>query len=144
MHVGGETSTLADEDLDGIAVMGDDEHLRPWSSIADDPRGWLRREASEERGPSRAICLPDDDRRYWLLPEARGRGLATQAVGEMMRAIADAGLKSLVLDIEEGNAASVRVAESLGATRRTPTRVETDRNGVSRTMTVYVLPMPAP
>jgi ribosomal-protein-alanine N-acetyltransferase len=162
-------------DLDGIAVMGGDEHLRPWSSIADDPRGWLRREASEERGPSRAICLADDDRvlgrvsvrfpefaseavrcpavrasdrpagelSYWLLPEARGRGLATQAVGEMMRAIADAGLKSLVLDIEEGNTASVRVAERLGATRRTPTRVETDRHGVSRTMTVYVLPIPA-
>ena len=27
-----------------------------------DVEGWLRREIAEVRGPSRAICLPDDDR----------------------------------------------------------------------------------
>jgi RimJ/RimL family protein N-acetyltransferase len=105
----------------------------------------------EKRGPTRAICLPYDDRAlgrvairlpqvaseavrsaavqtsdqpagelsFWLLPDARGQGLASAAVTEMMNVAVDAGLKSLVLDIEEGNLASIRgVAERLGAARR--------------------------
>ena len=158
-------------DIDQIAPMTDDEYLRPWWWMADDLRAWLRTEMSEERGPTRAICLPDDDRAlgrvavrlpqfaseavrcaavqpsdqpagelsFWLLPDARGRGLACTAVIEMMKIAADAGLKSLVLDIEEGNAASIRVAERLGAAPRIPTRVHADRFGNDRTMVVYVL-----
>jgi RimJ/RimL family protein N-acetyltransferase len=155
-------------DLAQIAPMTDDEHLRPWWWMADDLRAWLRREISEERGPTRAICLPDDDRAlgrvavrvpqfaseaircaavhatdqpagelsYWLLPDARGRGLAFSAVTEMMGIAADVGLTSLVLDIEEENVASTRVAERLGAARRSPTRVHTDRFGNNWTMAV--------
>jgi RimJ/RimL family protein N-acetyltransferase len=151
--------------------MTNDEYLRPWWRMADDLRAWLRREMSEERGPSRAICLRDDDRvigrvavrlpqfaseavrcaavqtsdqpagelSYWLLPDARGRGLAFTAVTEMMKIAANAGLTSLALDIEEGNVASIRVAERLGAARRLPARVHTDRFGNDRTMVVYVL-----
>ena len=158
-------------DLAQIAVMTNDEYLRPWWRMADDLRAWLGREMSEERGPSRAICLVDDDRAlgrvairlpqfaseaarcaavrtsdqpagelsYWLLPDARGQGLASTAVTEMMKIAASAGLKSLVLDIEEGNVASMRVAERLGAARRIPTRVHADRFGNDRTMVVYVL-----
>jgi RimJ/RimL family protein N-acetyltransferase len=160
-------------DIDQIAVITDDEYLRPWWWMADELSGWLRSEISEERGPTRAICLPDDDRAlgrvavrlpkfaskavrcaavrtsdqpagelsYWLVPDARGRGLAFTAVTEMMKIAADAGLKSLVLDIEEENAASIRVAERLGAERRTPTRLHTDRFGDDWTMVVYVLPV---
>jgi RimJ/RimL family protein N-acetyltransferase len=158
-------------DLAEIAPMTDDEFLSPWWWMSDDLEGWLRREMAEERGPTRAICVPDDDRAvgrvavrlprfaseavrcaavhtgdqpagelsFWLLPDARGHGLALIAVRQMMKVAADAGLKSLVLDIEEGNVASLRVAERLGATRRTPTRVHTDRFGDERTMVVYVL-----
>jgi RimJ/RimL family protein N-acetyltransferase len=158
-------------DLAEIAPMTNDEYLRPWWRMADDLRAWLRREMSEERGPSRAICLRDDDRAlgrvairlphfaseavrcgavqtsdqpagelsYWLVPDARGRGLAFTAVSEMMKIAASAGLTSLALDIEEGNVASIRVAERLGAARRLPTRVHTDRFGNDRTMVVYVL-----
>ena len=159
-------------DIDQIAVMTDDEYLRPWWWMADDLRAWLRREVSEERGPTRAICLPDDDRVLGrvavrlpqfaseavrcaavqpsdqpagelkadrLLPDARGRGLAFTAVTEMMKIAANVGLKSLVLDIEEENVASIRVAERLGAGRRTPTRVHTDRFGKDWTTAVYVL-----
>jgi RimJ/RimL family protein N-acetyltransferase len=158
-------------DLDQVAQMTDDEYLGPWWWMADDLRSWLGKEISEERGPTRAICLPDDDRAlgrvavrlpqfaseavrcaamrtsdqpaaelsYWLLPEARGRGLAFTAVTEMVKIVSGAGLRSLVLDIEEGNAASVRVAERLGAARRMPTRTETDRFGNDRTTVVYVL-----
>ena len=78
---------------------------------------------------------------YWLISDARGRGLAFTAVIEMMKIAADGGLKSLVLDIEEENSASIRVAEHLGAERRTPTRQRTDRFGEDWTMAVYVLPV---
>lgn len=158
-------------DLDQIAPMTDDEYLRPWWWMADDLTAWLRKEIAEERGPTRAVCLPDDDRAlgrvairlpqfaseavrcaavqtsdqpagelsFWLLPDARGRGLASAAVTEMVNIAADAGLKSLVLDIEERNLASIRVAQRLGATRRAPTRTHTDRFGDARTMVIYVL-----
>lgn len=158
-------------DLGQIGPMTNDEFLRPWWWMADDLEAWLRREISEERGPTRAICVPDDDRAvgrvavrlpefaseavrcaavqasdqpagelsYWLLPEARGRGLAFTAVTEMMKIAADEGLRSLVLDIEEANVASIRVAERLGAARRLPTRLHTDRFGNEQTMVVYVL-----
>jgi hypothetical protein len=49
------------------------------------------------------------------------------------------GLRSVVLDIELGNAPSIRLAE-----RRRPTRVEIDRAGTSRTLVVYVLPVAPP
>lgn len=158
-------------DLAQIAPMTEDEYLRPWWWMADDLRAWLRREVAEERGPTRAICLPDDDRAlgrvairlpqfaseavrcaavqtsdqpagelsYWLLPDARGRGMAFTAVTAMMEIAANAGLKSLVLDIEEENVASMHVAERLGAARRSPTRVHEDRFGNDWTMVVYVL-----
>ncbi len=154
--------------------MTGDEYLSPWWWMAEDLEGWLRREIAEERGPSRAISLPDDDRAlgrvavrlprfaseavrcaavrpsdqpagelsYWLLPEARGRGLAVTAVTEMIQIAADARLRSLVLDIEEANGPSIRVAERLGAVRRTPTRLHTDRFGKQWPMVVYVLHLP--
>jgi hypothetical protein len=49
-------------DAGDVAVMIDDEHLRPWSTMAADLDAWIQREVAEHRGPSRAICLPDDDR----------------------------------------------------------------------------------
>ena len=50
------------EAADDVAVMIDDEHLRPWSAMGDDLESWIRREIAEARGPSRVICLCDDDR----------------------------------------------------------------------------------
>lgn len=158
-------------DLDQIVPMTEDEYLRPWWWMDDDLQAWLRREIAERRGPTRAICLPDDERvlgrvavrlpqfaseavrcaavhssdlpagelSYWLLPHARGRGLAVAAVTQMMEIAVQAGLKSLVLDIEEDNLASIRVADRLGAARRAPTRRHTDRFGNDWTMVVYVL-----
>lgn len=135
--------------------------------MAADPHAWLQREIAETRGPSRAICVGDDDRAvgrvalrlpqfasdavrcaavrasdlpagelsYWLLPEARGKGLAYAAVRLMISSLpADTGVRSVVLDIEDGNIASMRLAERLGAERRTPTRTEIDRTGVPRTL----------
>jgi RimJ/RimL family protein N-acetyltransferase len=48
-------------------------------------------------------------------------------------------VRSVALDIEEGNAASMRVGGRLGAERREPWRVELDRGGVPRTLVVFVL-----
>jgi RimJ/RimL family protein N-acetyltransferase len=159
-------------DADRVAVMIDDEYLRPWSTMGAGLDAWIRREIAETRGPTRAICVPGDDRAlgrvalrppefasdavrcdavhesdqpagelsYWLLPEARGHGLAYAAVRQMIETAA-AGLRSVVLDIEAGNVPSIRLAERLGAERRSPARVEIDKSGTPRTLVVYVLPI---
>ncbi|HET9103276.1 MAG TPA: GNAT family N-acetyltransferase [Solirubrobacteraceae bacterium] len=86
---------------------------------------------------------PDDhpvgELSYWIVPQARGRGLARAAVRAMLPLVARAGLRTVVLDIELDNHASLRVAAHLGAERRAPARVEPDRAGVPRTLAVHVL-----
>ena len=97
---------------------------------------------ASEAVQSAAVRTSDQPARelsYWLLPDARGQRLAFTAVTEMKEIAADAGLKSLVLDIEEDNAASIRVAERLCAQRRTRMRLQTDRFGDDWTMAVCVL-----
>jgi RimJ/RimL family protein N-acetyltransferase len=84
--------------------------------------------------------LPAGELSYWLVPAARGHGLAGAAVRLMMNSIVSATeLRSVVLDIEPGNAPSVRLAERLGAERRSPSRVEVDRTGKPRELVVFVL-----
>ena len=52
---------------------------------------------------------------YWLLPEARGKGLATRAVRLVSRwALSDLGLPRLGLFAEPSNVHSQRVAERAG------------------------------
>lgn len=77
---------------------------------------------------------------YWVLPDARGRGLATAAVRAMLDRVRGVNeVRSVVLDIESDNRPSRRVAQRLGAERRSPERTAVDRQGVTRTMAVYVL-----
>jgi RimJ/RimL family protein N-acetyltransferase len=161
-------------DADRVAVMIDDEFVGPWSTMGSDLDGWIRRELEQERGPTRAVCLPDGDLvvgrvalrlptfaseavrseamrdsdqpagelSFWLVPDARGRGLAEAAVREMLESVVvSTRLRSVVLDIEVSNTPSIRLAERLGAERRSPTRVEIDRSGTPRTLVVYVLPV---
>jgi Acetyltransferase (GNAT) domain len=88
------------------------------------------------------VDRPAGELSYWLIPQARGRGLAYAAVRLMMASVvAGTGLRSVVLDIEAGNVASERLAERLGAERRDPTRVEVDQTGIPRTLVIYVLPV---
>jgi ribosomal-protein-alanine N-acetyltransferase len=55
---------------------------------------------------------------YWLLPEARGKGVASHAVKLVSRwALQDLGLARLGLLTEPSNAHSVRVAERCGFQR---------------------------
>jgi ribosomal-protein-alanine N-acetyltransferase len=164
-------------DVTAIAAMTAEEHIRRWSSMGDDVGGWIERQRTESRGPSRAICLSDDDRAlgkmalrlpghaspatscdaicpadepvgelsYWLVPAARGVGLAGAAVRAMIRLAAETtSLRTVVLDIEPENAASVHLAQRLGAQRREPERTERDRAGVERTLAVFVLSVPRP
>lgn len=49
-------------DIDDVAVMAGDEHLRHWSTIGEDLEGWIAHEVAETQGPTRAICLSDDHR----------------------------------------------------------------------------------
>ena len=88
----------------------------------------------------RAGDHPVGELSYWVLPQARGRGLAGHAVAAMLdHARATTDLRSVVLDIESDNRASVRVAERLGAQRRAPDRTALDRTGVPRTLVVFVV-----
>lgn len=74
------------EDADDVAAMIDDEYLRPWAPMGDDLEAWLQREVAEVRGPSRAICLPDDDRALGRvavrLPEFASEAVRCDAVHE--------------------------------------------------------------
>jgi [ribosomal protein S5]-alanine N-acetyltransferase len=159
-------------DVDDVAMMADDEQDRHWSTMGLDLEAWMKREIAEERGATRAICLPGNDRAigrvalrlpefaseavrceavresdlpagelsYWVVPQARGRGIALAAVREMMVSVVpETGLRSVVLDIEEDNVPSLRIAQRLGAERRDPTRVKVDRGGTPRTLVVHVL-----
>lgn len=88
----------------------------------------------------RAEDQPAGELGYWLVPEARGRGLALAAVQLMLETIVpELGLRSLVLDIETNNAPSTTLAERLGAERREQLRTKEDPHGTARTLVVYVL-----
>ena len=87
-----------------------------------------------------AADQPAGELSYWLVPAARGRGLALAAVRLFLtEVVATTGLRTVVLDIEDDNHASARLAERLGAERRAPTRTERDRLGVTRTLVTHVL-----
>jgi ribosomal-protein-alanine N-acetyltransferase len=77
------------EDVDDVAVMIDDEHLRPWSAMGVDLEGWIRREVAEARGPSRAISLAGDDRALGRVavrpPEFASEAVRCDAVHEVDR-----------------------------------------------------------
>ena len=130
----------ADErDLDAIEHGIADPEVIRWfgqptmsaREVLDLNRGrWL-----DGSGPTFAICGADDQCLglvwvnfgpdadgvvgYWLLPEARGRGLATRAVRLVCEwAFSDIGLPKLRLQTEPDNLASQRVAERAGFRRQ--------------------------
>jgi ribosomal-protein-alanine N-acetyltransferase len=107
-----------------------------WSDEA--ARGWiqkLRRRRCAGTAVALAIMVPDEDLPvgnvnlvrfsddglsaalgYWVVPNARGRGLATAAARLLCAwGFDELGLERIELLAEPGNAASIRVAERLGA-----------------------------
>jgi RimJ/RimL family protein N-acetyltransferase len=51
---------------------------------------------------------------YGLAPSARGRGVATQAVGQLLRWVAAQGARSVRIEVLAANTSSLRLAERLG------------------------------
>ncbi|WP_409240218.1 GNAT family N-acetyltransferase [Streptomyces sp. PA5.6] len=74
---------------------------------------------------------------YSVFPARRGQGIAPKAVRLLTGwALNEVGLRQLLLEADEGNTASVRVAEKCGF-RRIGSRVE-ETGGGSRTLVVFV------
>ncbi|MGH3389953.1 MAG: GNAT family N-acetyltransferase [Actinomadura sp.] len=77
---------------------------------------------------------------YWLAPEARGRGVATQAVRLLARwAFAELGIARLELTCGPDNEASQRVAERCGFTREGILRSHVPFKGGRRDSVIYSL-----
>jgi RimJ/RimL family protein N-acetyltransferase len=160
------------DDAAAIAPVLTDPEVAKWSHIAElGPERWIAEQRQGTRGPSMAVCGPEDEvlgkvalrlpgkaspatacaairasdhpvaeLSYWVLAHARGRGVATAAAQAMLDvARGRRDIRSVVLDIEVDNIASIHVAERVGATRREPTRVERDRHGVPRTLAVFIV-----
>src|SRR5262249_16717591 len=77
---------------------------------------------------------------YWLLPQARGRGLATRSVRLLSEwALRDLGLARLQILTEPANGASQRVAEGCGYQREGVLRSYADVDGRSVDYVVFSL-----
>ena len=77
---------------------------------------------------------------YWLVPGARGRGAATQAVRLLARwAFAGLGLARLELTCGPGNQASQHVAERCGFSREGVLRSHVPFKGARRDSVIYSL-----
>jgi RimJ/RimL family protein N-acetyltransferase len=76
---------------------------------------------------------------YSVFPERRGRGIAPRATRLVAEwALSDLGLRQLLLEADQANAASVRVAEKCGF-ERLDVRAEVDAGGAERTVVVFGL-----
>lgn len=82
---------------------------------------------------------------YWLLPDMRGRGLATRSVQLMVKwAVGAITLDRVRILVEPTNEASQRVAENSGFRRQGVLRDNTKLEGRSIDHVQYVMPMEAP
>ncbi|MFJ4323041.1 GNAT family N-acetyltransferase [Streptomyces tricolor] len=130
------------EDADALVAAGQDAAIRRWNlfTVADraDARARIARMHERwraETGAVWALARPDGpavgliglndvdlaggsaELVYWLLPAARGDGLAVAATRRLARwALADLGLHRLRLCHSTANPASCRVAEKAGFT----------------------------
>jgi len=120
---------------------------------------WLDRQGARSRsgvGVSLAIAEPSSDEAvgavvlmhrgggvhglgYWLLSTARGRGLASRAVGLVVGwALAEPAVAELEALVEPWNEASIRVAERAGFTRDRLLRAEISVAGREADVVRYV------
>jgi RimJ/RimL family protein N-acetyltransferase len=131
---------FAEKHLDAVASMLDDADSRRFTTVPvppppEFPRSWLARyEEGRENGSREAFAVLDDagavvglvlapriDRKtqtvelgYVVAPEARGRGIATEALRRMTEWALAEGMLRLELKIDVGNDASKRVAQRCG------------------------------
>jgi RimJ/RimL family protein N-acetyltransferase len=114
---------------EGVHVGGPLDREEAWLDFAQMVAGWLLRGAGlfsvERRDDGRLIGFvplnhefgdPEMELGWFLIPEAEGRGFATEAAEAARRCAAeDLGLRGLVSYVAEDNPRSIRVAERLGA-----------------------------
>jgi RimJ/RimL family protein N-acetyltransferase len=139
----------------------------PWSYSAGEAQAWIdRQRAKRAAGTVLALAIEGRDGEralgnvnlagigdrdgvreaeigYWLVPEARGRGLATAATS----LLTDWGLRNLGLEriefaILPDNLASQRVAERVGATSEGLRERSHEAEGRSWDMTIWSLSQP--
>ncbi|MFE9657509.1 GNAT family N-acetyltransferase [Micromonospora sp. NPDC006431] len=76
---------------------------------------------------------------YGVFPQCRGRGAAPRAVRLLARwALSDLGLERVILEADEANTASIRVAEKCGF-QPAGTRTEPAGDGGERSIVVFAL-----
>ncbi len=149
------------------SVCGDWDVCRftsvPWSYSEGEALAWvIRQRDKRERGAVLALAITEDGRQegavgnvnlvkfsddgrgaalgYWLIPDARGRGLASRAA----RLLVDWGFEALglarvELAILPGNLASRQVAERLGAKDEGLRRGSHEAGGRQWDMQIYSL-----
>lgn len=125
-----------DRDLDAILLASRDEEIQRYSSVGlvrtrGDAEHWLKtrraagrmdwvvERAGEIVGRVGLHKIDESDLTaeigYWLLPDARGTGLASRAVRELTRySFAELGLERLEIEHASQNAASCLVAQRCG------------------------------
>jgi RimJ/RimL family protein N-acetyltransferase len=79
---------------------------------------------------------------YWLLPKARGRGIATRAVVQLTSWLLDLGAQRIVLTVVEDNHASIRVAQRSGFEFDGPTDEQETWNGRTHQVLRFALTTP--
>lgn len=149
------------EDAASVESIRLDPVVSRWSALpAEDAAEWIARQNRRSDGLSVAVTEPPRDMAlgkvalghykpeigqaelsFWLIPAARGRGLAVAACRTLCEwGFCSVGLSSVLLDIEVDNDASQTVARSLGAfSVPSPPHIEIDRTGTPRRLTTYLL-----
>ncbi|MEU2610311.1 GNAT family N-acetyltransferase [Micromonospora sp. NPDC007271] len=152
-----------ESDLDAIAAASRDPEIRRW--LDDEPMDEQARRTSLARaeeawrsGTAAPLTIADavtDEPvglinlqfrgdaeasvAYGVFPQRRGRGVAPRAVRLLAGwALADLALEQVILETDERNIASIRVAEKCGF-HRVGTRVEATGDGAPQTLVVFAL-----
>ncbi|HXH57875.1 GNAT family N-acetyltransferase [Iamia sp.] len=107
---GGEVRVAAGVSLD--LVVGPVAGGAVWGEVG---LARLHLRSRDGAGPQRRVW----ELGWWIVPDQRGRGLATAATGLLAHwAVSTMGITAAVARIEPGNLASEAVARRLGLTRR--------------------------
>ena len=145
-------------DVPAIVAACQDHEIPRWTAVPSpyteaDARAWLASDEEESfavvGGASgellgsigvRYLDVAIGEVGYWVKREARGRGVATRALGLIARwALAEKGLARVQLRADVANEASHRVAEKAGFVREGVLRSSLVHRGERRDVVMYSL-----
>ena len=138
-------AAFADPDVPALLGLGARRPRHAGAAAAAGRADPVRARRCRRRGPRAALpCIGFVEGRagvgYWLVPAARGRGVATRAVRLLARWAFDAlGVARLELTCGPDNVASQRVAERCGFTREGLMRAHLPFKGGRRDTVLYSL-----